>query len=109
VQVGRVPFNGEPLYTIAPFGVLSGVGGGVGMGVSLGKNRAGVLLILFGVGGVIGGLFSHPSGGVCTRGVCRGRGYGSSSEVTSISQSLREGMIGSREFLFLVLFADTFP
>jgi hypothetical protein len=61
------------------------------MGMSLGKNRAGVLLILFGVGGVDGGLFSHPSGGVCTRGVCRGGGYGSSREETSISQSLREG------------------
>jgi hypothetical protein len=89
--MGWVPFNGELLYTIAPFGVLSGVGGGVRMGVSFGKNRAGLLLILFGVGGVIGGLFSHPSGGVFTRGVCRGGGYGSSSEVTSISQSLREG------------------
>jgi hypothetical protein len=57
------------------------VGGGVGMGVSLGKNRV----------AVIGGLFSHPSGGVFIRGVSRGGGYGSSSEVTSISQSLREG------------------
>jgi hypothetical protein len=45
--MGRAPFNGELLYTIAPFGAPSGVGGGVGMGVSLGKNRAGVLLILF--------------------------------------------------------------
>jgi hypothetical protein len=63
VQVGRIPFHGELLYTIAPFGVLSGVGGGVGVGESLGKNRVGILLILFGVGGVMGGLFSHPSGG----------------------------------------------
>jgi hypothetical protein len=51
--MGRVPFNGELLYTIAPFGVFSRVGEGVGMGVSLGKNHAGILLILFGVGGVI--------------------------------------------------------
>jgi hypothetical protein len=69
--VGRIPFNGELLYTIAPFRVFSGVGGGVEMGVSLGKNRVGILLILLGVGGVIGGLFSHPSGGVFIRGVSR--------------------------------------
>jgi hypothetical protein len=63
VQVGRVPFNGELLYTIAPFRVFSGVGG-VGAGVSLGKNHAGILLILFG----LVGSMRDPFGDVWVRG-----------------------------------------
>jgi hypothetical protein len=46
VQVWGVPFNGQLPYTSTSLGAFSGVGGGVGAGVSLGKIRAGRLLIL---------------------------------------------------------------
>jgi hypothetical protein len=88
MQMRGISFNGELLYTRTAGSGFSGVLTGVGGGTSLGKNRAGRLLILFGETGLDGGLFSHTSASVSVYGT-RGGGYGSRGE--DISISLKDG------------------